>query len=109
MLARTLSQVLWEAVRTLEPVPAVVLAGNGASRPEVDLFPGMRANITDVKVSRCWVKSKRPGLPQAERPDLRLHGRLELPTLRLHLTQWPSAAGFAGGIQQRSWEWVVIP
>jgi hypothetical protein len=60
----------FEAVVTLQPAPAVVLAAPN----EIDLFPGVLADVPRKEAARRGVEAHAPGVAQAVRPDLRPRG-----------------------------------
>ena len=57
------------AVVPLHAAPAVVLSARAGGRLEVDLLPGVLANVGDVHVAGGAVEGEAPGVPEARRPD----------------------------------------
>ena len=62
--------LILEAVHSLQHVPAVVFSAEARCWLEVDLFPGVLADVGDKEVSRHAIKSTAPWVSHAVCPDL---------------------------------------
>lgn len=61
---------IFEAVHSLQHVPAVVFSSGARCGLKVNLFPGILTNIGDEKITCDPVKSAAPGIADAVCPDL---------------------------------------
>jgi hypothetical protein len=61
---------IFEAVHSLQHVPAVVFSSGARCGLKVNLFPGILTHIGDEKVTCDPVESAAPGIAHAVCPDL---------------------------------------